>query len=231
MIPAGTTLEEIFINMLSQKASAKLEGKLSSSNDVEFGTQKGYITYTAYRNGQGPMEQAYYDNNPNNKLIFSEEVGGVQTTTRQLQSNYTQGETYFATVIYAASEDGSLPKKELTSKISVNVKRKWFAGVCSSIPTTSSEVRALGSNGLYNGPGTYKFPVGQWKMFVICIPADTIKELTLTAYPGNFIEDGADGPFNIMVEGANGSEAVNYKMWIAESIMENDPDTFTFKTV
>lgn len=231
MIPAGTTLEEIFINMLSQKASAKLEWKLSSSNDVEFGTQKGYITYTAYRNGQGPMEQAYYDNNPNNKLIFSEEVGGVQTTTRQLQGNYTQGETYFATVIYAASEDGSLPKKELTSKISVNVKRKWFAGVCSSIPQSSADVRALSSNGLYNGPGTYKFPVGQWKMFVICIPADTIKELTLTAYPGNFIEDGADGPFNIMVEGANGSEAVNYKMWVAESIMENDPDTFTFKTV
>ena len=70
MIPAGTTLEEIFINMLSQKASAKLEGKLSSSNDVEFDTQKGYITYTAYQNGQGPMEQAYYDNNPNNKLNF-----------------------------------------------------------------------------------------------------------------------------------------------------------------
>lgn len=69
-IPSGTTLEEIFINMLSQKASAKLEWKLSTSNDVEFGTQKGYITYTAYRNGQGPMEQAYYDNNPNNKLIF-----------------------------------------------------------------------------------------------------------------------------------------------------------------
>ena len=141
--------------MLSQKASAKLEWKLSTSNDVEFGTQKGYITYTAYRNGQGPMEQAYYDNNPNNKLIFSEEVGGIQTATRQLQGNYTQGETYFATVIYAASEDGSLPKKELTSKISVNVHRKWFAGVCNSVPTTSAEVRALSGSGLYKDAGSY----------------------------------------------------------------------------
>lgn len=232
MIPAGTTLEEIFINMLSQKASAKLEGKLSSSNDVEFGTQKGYITYTAYRNGQGPMEQAYYDNNPNNKLFFSEEVGGVQTTTRQLQGNYTQGETYFATVIYAASEDGSLPKKELTSKISVNVKRKWFAGVCSSIPTTSSEVRALGSNGLYNGPSTYKFQAGSWKIVAVCVPSDTVKEISIASSYGNFIENGkvCIGPVTISVEGVNGSDAIDYKMWVIQTQGLNDPDSFTFKT-
>ena len=34
----------------------------------------------------------------------------------------------------------------------------------------------------------------------------------------------------IMVEGANGSKAIEYKMWIAEATMPNDPDTFTFKT-
>ena len=51
------------------------------------------------------MEQAYYDGNPNNKLNFSEEVGGVQTATRQLDGFYTQKETYIANVIYAASED------------------------------------------------------------------------------------------------------------------------------
>lgn len=119
----------------------------------------------------------------------------------------------------------------MTSKISVNVKRKWFAGVCSSIPQSSADVRALGSNGLYSGPGTYKFQAGSWKMFAVCIPADTIKELTLTAYSGNFMENGMEGPIVISVEGANGSEAINYKMWYAKAVMDNDPDTFTFKTV
>ena len=178
------------------------------------------------------MEQAYYDNNPNNKLFFSEEVGGVQTTTRQLQGNYTQGETYFATVIYAASEDGSLPKKELTSKISVNVKRKWFAGVCSSIPTTSSEVRALGSNGLYNGPSTYKFQAGSWKIVAVCVPSDTVKEISIASSYGNFIENGkvCIGPVTISVEGVNGSDAIDYKMWVIQTQGLNDPDSFTFKT-
>ena len=68
-------------------------------------------------------------------------------------------------------------------------------------------------------------------MFAICIPADTIKELTLTAYSGNFMENGMEGPIVISVEGANGSEAINYKMWYAKAVMDNDPDTFTFKTV
>ena len=231
-IPSGTTLEEIFINMLSQKASAKLEWKLSTSNDVEFGTQKGYITYTAYRNGQGPMEQAYYDNNPNNKLIFSEEVGGIQTATRQLQGNYTQGETYFATVIYAASEDGSLPKKELTSKISVNVHRKWLAGVCNSVPTTSAEVRALSGSGLYKDAGSYKFTIGNYKTFVICIPNGTIKDVSLERYQYNFMDlDSAATPRKISVEGANGSTPLEYTMYVfSTATTSSETDNFTFKT-
>lgn len=231
IIPMGTMFEDIFLNMLSQEASARLEGKISTANDVEFGTKKGYLTYTSTRNSQGPIKQAYYDDDPFNVLSFSKEVNKVQTASRELDGTYTQSETYTATVVYAASENKILPELSLYNKISVNVRRKWFAGVCNSIPQSSSEVRALGSNGIYKGPGTYQFPIGQWLMFAVCIPADTISELTLTAYPGNFIEDGAKGPFDIMVEGANGAEAINYKMWIAESIMMNDADTFTFKTV
>jgi len=200
--------------------------------DVEFGTQKGYITYTAYRNGQGPMEQAYYDNNPNNKLIFSEEVGGIQTATRQLQGNYTQGETYFATVIYAASEDGSLPKKELTSKISVNVHRKWFAGVCNSVPTTSAEVRALSGSGLYKDAGSYKFTIGNYKTFVICIPNGTIKDVSLERYQYNFMDlDSAATPRKISVEGANGSTPLEYTMYVfSTATTSSETDNFTFKT-
>lgn len=232
VLKQGTTYESLFRTMLSHAESASLVGHLSTSNDVEYGTAKGQITYIASRYGNGEMIKAYYDYNEAFKMEFSAESNGEQRAVRVLDGYYTQGETYAATVVYAASADNAIPQQTLNNKISVNVRRKWFAGVCSSIPTTSSEVRALGSNGLYNGPGTYKFPVGQWKMFVICIPADTIKDLTLTAYPGNFIEDRGvcSGPIEISVEGANNSEAIKYKMWIVQSIMVNDSDTFTFKT-
>ena len=227
----GMGYEQIFRKMLYAPTPATLIGKLSTANDVEFGSTKGFITYTATRNDNGAMIKAFYDDKEENVLEFSGDPTGVQTATRQLQGNYTKGESYTATVIYAASDDGDIKDMILTSKISVNVKRKWFAGVCSSIPQSSAEVRTLGSNGLYSGPGTYKFSLGQWKMFAICIPADTIKELTLTAYSGNFMENGMEGPIVISVEGANGSEAINYKMWYAKAVMDNDPDTFTFKTV
>lgn len=228
----GMGYEQIFRKMLYAPTPATLVGKLSTANDVEFGSSKGTITYTATRNDSGAMTKAFYDDNEENVLEFAGDPAGVQTATRQLQGNYTKGETYTATVVYAASDDGDINETILTNKISVNVKRKWFAGVCNSVPTTSADVRALGTSGLYSGAGTYKFSVGQWKLFAVCIPADTIKELTLTAYPGNFIEDKGvcSGPTEISVEGANNSEAIKCKMWIVQSIMVNDSDTFTFKT-
>lgn len=231
VLTKGMGYEQIFRKMFYAPTPATLVGKLSTPNDVEFGSTKGFITYTATRNDSGEMTKAYYDDNEENLLKFTGDATGVQTATRHLTGIYTKGETYTATVVYGAGEDEEIAEMTLTNKISVNVKRKWFAGVCSSIPATSADVRALASGGLYNGPGSYKFPIGQWLMFAVCIPADTISELTLTAYPGNFIEDGAEGPIDIMVEGANGAEAINYKMWIVESIMMNDADTFTFKTV
>ena len=227
----GTGYEQIFRKMLYKPVPATLVGKLSTANDVEYGSAKGILTYTATRNDNGAMIKSYYDDNEENVLEFSSEVNAAQTAIRRLTGNYTKGETYTATAVFAASDD--LDEITLNSRISVNVLRKWFAGVCSSIPSNSLEVRSLLSNGLYKGAGIYKFPVGQWKMFVICIPADTIKELTLTSYPGNFIEDTGvcTGPSEIKVEGANGSEAITYKMWVIKSVMTNDADTFTFKTI
>ena len=136
IILSGTTIEDAFIKMVSQKSTGELKSKISTANDVEFGSQKGFITYTAIRNGQGPMEAAFYDDASNNKLNFSEEIGGVQTAVRQLEGVYTQSETYKATVIYSASEDGNISRKIINNTISVNVRRKWFAGVCNSIPAS-----------------------------------------------------------------------------------------------
>lgn len=229
-IAAGQTWEEIFRKMLYEPSQASLQGSLSTSNDVEYGSNKGIITYTATRNGQGPMKKSYYDNVESNALVFSGNANGVQTAVRQLSGVNTQAESYFATVVYAAN--GELPEVTLNNKISVNVRRRWFAGLCSTVPTTSAQVRALSGGGLYTGAGSYKFQVDKFKTLAICIPSGDIKEITLTAYPGNFIEDTGvcKGPTLISVEGANGSIAVEYKMWVISTEMINDADTFTFKT-
>jgi hypothetical protein len=85
---------------------------------------------------------------------------------------------------------------------------------------------------LYKGAGTYSFNVDKWTKFVICIPSDSLTSLTLTAYPGNFVEDTGVCQYygTIMVEGANGYTASEYKMYLIQTETENDADKFTFKT-
>ena len=77
MVASGETWEKIFRNMLYRPVGAELRSSISTSNDVEYGTPKGYITYTATRNGQGAMKEAYYDDKKENKLSFSEENSGI----------------------------------------------------------------------------------------------------------------------------------------------------------
>lgn len=232
VLPKGMTFTQFVQALLHKLTPATLVGRISTANDVEYGSAKGFLTYTASRNSSGEMMSAYYDNKVENILEFTTEVGGVQTTERRLTGNYTENETYKATVVYAASEDSSIPETVLNNTISVNVRRKWFAGVVSAVPANSDQVRALAGSGLYSGAGTYKFNAGQWKMIAICIPEGAIKEITVTAYPGNFIEDTGvcSGPTTISVKGANNSTAINYKMWIIQAETPNDADTFTFKT-
>ena len=232
VVASGQTWEQILRNMLYRPVGAELRGVISTSTDVEYGSSKGKIDYTATRNGQGPMTEAFYDDAKGNTLEFSVEESGSQKAVRQLIGTYTVRETYEATVVYGASADGQLPEKTLTNTISVNVRRKWFAGVVEVKPKESNEVRALSSSGLYTGAGSYKFSIGKWKTFVICIPEGTINKLTLTAYPGNFIEDTGvcSGPEPIDVNGANGSAVQSYKMWVIVSDGIHDADTFTFET-
>lgn len=233
VLPSGMRYEQIFRKMLYAPTPATLVGKLSTANDVEFGSAKGTLTYTATRNDNGLMTKAYYDNQEENVLEFAGDDTAIQTAIRQLQGNYTQGETYSATVVYAASEDGDINETILTNKISVNVHRKWFAGICNSVPASSSEVRALGSNGLYGSPGIFRFSASNWKIVAVCIPADSIKEISIASSYGNFVENGkvCTGPVTISVEGANGSDAIDYKMWVIQTQGLNDPDSFTFKTI
>lgn len=232
VVLAGQTWEKILRSMLYKQLGADLRSNISTSNDVEFGSKKGYITYTTTRNGQGAMKEAYYDGKKENKLTFSKENAGKQEAVRQLSGMYTENETYKATVVFEASAGGSLPEKELTNTISVNVRRKWFAGVVDSVPTTSAQVRALSSNGLYMGANTYSFSVGIWRTMVICIPSGSISNVTKEGIQGNYLE--SSGVFRAMksisVEGVNNSTAINYDMYVFQVDIESDAANFKFKT-
>ena len=226
---AGQTWETIFRKMLYKPMGGELSHSISTSDSVEYGTKKGRITYTATRNGQGEMTKAFYDDNENNKLVFSTESQGIQTAVRTLSGTYTQRETHKATVVYASSD--ILPEKTLTDIITVNVYRKWFAGVVSAIPTTSAQVRALSASGLFDG-SSYGFTISNYRTFVICIPSGTIKEVSLEErYQYNFMDlDSAANPKKISVEGANGSAAIEYTMYIfTTTTASTETDKFTFK--
>lgn len=231
-LPKGMTFTQFIRTLLFKPIPATLVGRLSTGNDVEYGSKKGSITYTATRNGNGAMTKAYYDNDEKNVLGFSVENNGVQTAIRNLLGSYAQNETYRATVLYAASEDGTIPEKTLNDTISVNVRRKWFAGVVDSIPTTSAQVRGLSGSGLYAGAGSYKFTINNYKTFVICIPNGSISEVSLERYKYNFMDlDSAATPRKISIEGANGSAAAEYTMYIFSSATTStETDNFTFKT-
>ena len=151
-LPKGMTFTQFVKALLFKPVPATLDGRLSTANDVEYGSTKGSITYTATRNGNGAMTKAYYDNDEKNKLEFSAENNGVQTAVRNLTGNYTQNETYKATVVYAESEDKSIPETTLNNTISVNVRRKWFAGVVDSVPATSARYGRSAAAGCTPGP-------------------------------------------------------------------------------
>ena len=55
----GTGYEQIFRKMLYKPVPATLVGKLSTANDVEYGSAKGVLTYTATRNDNGAMIKSY----------------------------------------------------------------------------------------------------------------------------------------------------------------------------
>lgn len=231
ILPKGMTLTQFVKALLFKPVPATLEIQVSTGDKVEYGTAKGQLTYVATRNGNGVMSKGYYDNDEKNLLEFSVENNGVQTAVRKLTGSYAQAETYKATVVYAASDDESIPETTLNKSVTVNVYRKWFAGVVDSIPTMSTQVRALSASGLFDG-SSYGFTISNYRTFVICVPSGTIKDVSLEGrYQYNFMDlDSAANPQKISVEGANGSAAIEYTMYIfTTTTASTETDKFTFK--
>ncbi|EKU90277.1 hypothetical protein [Bacteroides oleiciplenus] len=224
-LPMGMTFTQFVKTLLFKPVPATFEGQSSTGNKVEYGTTKGQLTYTATRNGNGAMIKAFFENDEKKPLEFSAEANGVQTAVRKLTGNYTQTETYQATVVYAASDDESIPETTLKNSLTVDVYRKWFAGVVSAIPTTSEQVRALKYSGLYTGAGNYSFEATDWKLLAICFPEGAnLSRIKIEGYiadliPGDGTLKAADP---VMVKGANGSTAKKYNVWYIKSAIVND---------
>lgn len=240
-IKKGTSCEDIFRQIFltvtkANLASAITHGDGSHANDVEYGTKKGYIDYTAMRNDAGPMESATCDDGT--AASFSQEDSAKkQTWRRQLNPSgneiYTDSETYRLTVKYG--KNASYPTGvQLTDTRTVNVRRRWFAGVVSKTPTTSAEVWALAASGLYNGSGKYNFQVaGGWHMIAICLPGSVkVKSLETEKKDGEYTDsDDWRLAGSVSVEGANGSKATAYSVYtFGPTPGENDGFTFTFET-
>ena len=67
----GMTLEDIFRRIFIKQVEATLSSSISTGMEVEYGTPKGYITYTATLNDNEAITEAYFDEVKTNKLSFS----------------------------------------------------------------------------------------------------------------------------------------------------------------
>jgi hypothetical protein len=232
-IKKGTTWDEIFETMFYRPTGAELEtilyinGSVFYGSNIEYGTSKTdcYIMYVTTRNSNGAMTNAYYDGNTSNKLNFSaEDKDGEQIATRNLDSGYfVSTETYTATVLFAASEDGKVPQATLNSTKTLKPCRRWFCGPAASTVDlnniTSDDVWDLNYSTLYYGNGSYNcmIPSG-WRNVLLCIPGsghvieegvlETKDTVNIFADPKTVIRLK-----DVMVADKNGNSETAYSVW------------------
>ena len=231
-IKKGTTCEDIFRQMFltvtkSNLTSVITHGDGSHANDVEYGTIKGYIDYTAMRNDAGVMESAVCDDGTT--AIFSQEDSTKKQTWRRLLNPsgneiYTATESYTLTVVYG--KNASYPTGvQLTNTCKVNVRRRWFVGGSDTVPDDtwdSDKVRALGESGLLASTSfTALLPNGYGRVLVIAVPATYTIESCKCQETNNSDISTDTVRFKkletqIQVDGANGSQAIGYNVYYYE---------------
>lgn len=235
-IKKGTSCEDIFRQIFLTVTKANLTSSIthgdgSHANDVEYGTKKGYIDYTAMRNDAGPMESATCDDGT--AASFSQEDSAKkQTWRRQLNASgneiYTDSETYRLTVKY--SKNASYPTGvQLTDTRTVNVRRRWFVGGADAAPDsswTSAKVRTLAQSGLLTSTSfTATLANGYGRVLLIAVPATNTIDTCKCQETNNSDIATDTARFKrlttpVQVEGANGSQAVAYNVYFYEMDLE-----------
>lgn len=234
--PKDTTYEKIIRKILYKPVPAQFTGVISVSNDVEIGTARGTITYTTNQKDSGEMVDAYYTDLTNQKvdLAFSVPNTTGDRTSVVLYNGYmTVKETYKAYANYKEHEENELPKLNLSSTISVNVRRRWFAGKTTVAPTTSAAVRALPTTALIM-TNSFRFGIQRGsKTVTFCIPAsNTVTKIVfdgiITSLPVDITEFVKT---TVSVAGANNQSYVNYNVYTKTNDIENLQDATDYYTI
>ena len=236
LLKKGLTYEQIFRTILYKPEPATFLGKISTSNDVEIGSTRGTLTYIANKHDNGLLIEGYYMNNEEKILLeFSEpDVKGDTNATRSLIGHIEKNETYKAFADFEANGDDNLPALSLTSTITVNARRKWFAGTASAIPTNSITVRSLPTSGFIMAT-SFRFGVQRGvKRVVFCFPVGYT--LTKLVYDG--VISGIVVPVGQLkvstineVFGANAQLPIAYTCCVIENDIENLQDATDYYTV
>ena len=132
-------------------------------------------------------------------------------------------ETYRAFANYAEEIENELPSINLTSTISINVRRKWFAGKALSAPTNSVEVRDLPSSALIMST-SLKFGVQRGsKTICFSLPSEyTVSKITFDGIISNLpVSISEFAITTVSVAGANDLEYTNYKVYTKTNDIEN----------
>ncbi len=233
-------LENInFVDIKSLKSNVLDYDKRSQSSSSRIGyydmaqlirTLCNDNSYAAWKTAFDDV-MVYYQTTPNNYSVYTGmfSMDGANGLSHYLPTEkISLDKAYFTTKWFPIVGHSlwNTPQK-------YNETKKWYAGIVERTPTTFGEIRILDNSDYYMGAGSYSFPIGNWRKFVICIPSGSITKLTLTAYPGNFVEDRytCKEIEPIVLKNSDGSLLADFRVWLIETEGINDPDTFTFVTI
>lgn len=236
-LPEGMSLEEIFRQILYKPKGPEFMAELSESN-VEVGTPKTSIRYTAERNSAGPLASVILEDGTDIIGNFVED-NGTYTYTRNLATdtdpNWVEDAEYTAKAVFReTSEDGeTISEKSLTAKNKISVYRKWFAaeGYMTTINRgTSEQVRALKHSGLLMG-NSITVVLGEWNSFFLALPSDDTRvfdNVYLHKRPGDNIKGKVKQDSSVSVYGATpNKDERKYTIYKIETQGRNDPDSIT----
>ena len=232
----NTTYERVIRKILYKPIPAYLTSQIYVSNDVEVGTARSNILYTTNRKDNGPLIESYYMDleDLRKELVFgSPSQNGDKQALVTYPGFLLKKETYRAFANYAEEIENELPAINLTNTISINVRRKWFAGKALSAPANSVEVRDLPSSALIMST-SFRFGVQRGsKTICFSLPSEyVVSKITFDGIISNLpVSISEFVVTTVSVAGANDLEYTNYKVYTKTNDIENLQDATDYYTI
>lgn len=219
----GTPIENILRSILYKAKEAEFTAQYLGDVNVEYGTERKNIRYTATRNSSGELTSVKIDAVEYIESFMPKD-GDIRTWERVLATETEKTWTspinkFSATAYFAASDDNSILPKQIYSEITISCYRRWFAGQVSKNwrPQGSDDIRSLGGSLLTGNEFSFNVSEG-WAWFAIAIPVEksvSYLEFSINS-KGNDLSmaDPFGVGYNIPVNDASGSNPVSYKVYL-----------------